>query len=211
MSELTILTFAEIEFGLRVRSEQAGIVRTQLGISDDASADIVVAAGISSLLARGLCTTAGGAGTQAPLDVEPGELMLGVIAALSTSHTRTEVVTWVGERPALMHLFTAPAVRLAVWPAAYGQFTVEILDPAEPLADVVMRFMDVSHPEDGDAAVIVRSTAGASDVRIAIAREAGGGWNISDTRDDPESSRPVTRDEIRERLVVLLGAEPATV
>ena len=55
MADQLVLTFAEVEFVLRARSGQADQVRMHLRINPEASTDIVVAAGVASLLARRLC------------------------------------------------------------------------------------------------------------------------------------------------------------
>src|SRR2546421_11704155 len=153
MADPLVLTFAEIEFVLRARPDQAEAVRRHLRINPEAASDIVAAAGVASLLARGLCTMSG-------TDVVPTAPIVGVTAGLSTIRTHTEAVGWIGERPVVMHLFSGASIRLAVFPAAYGQFSVELLNPAEALVAPLTRFLDSCSTGEGEAAVVVRSAVG---------------------------------------------------
>src|SRR4051812_29976094 len=99
MADPLVLTFAEIEFVLRARPEQAEAVRRHLGINPEAASDIVVGAGLPSLLARGVCTMWGRGGV-------PPAPTAGVTGGLSTSRIHTEAVGWIGGRPVVMHLFS---------------------------------------------------------------------------------------------------------
>ena len=204
MVEQLILTFAEIEFVLRSRPDQAEAVRAQLRINPEASSDIVVAAGVASLLARGLCTMAG---TE---EVVPTDPIIAVTAALATSRTHTEAVGWVGEQTVLVHLYTGSSAGIAVYPVAFGQFSVELLNPAEPLVVPVTRFLDACGAGEGEAAVAIRSTTGDEpEVSIAIARDGEGTWYVSDSLESPDKGVPTTRDGVLQRLTDLLGPRPA--
>src|SRR4051812_26999046 len=106
MADTTLCTFAELEFLLRSaagprgeRADAMDAVRRRLALQPDAATDIVTAAGVASLLARGLCTDEGGS-------VVPGPLVLGAVAALSTLHTTTEAAGSAGERALSMHVFS---------------------------------------------------------------------------------------------------------
>src|SRR5256885_16757135 len=107
MPEQLVLTFAEIEFLLRASSDQAEAVRQHLRINPEAATDIVVAAGVAALLARGLCTMSGP-------EVVPTAPIVAVTAGLAVSAMHTEAVGWIDGRPVVMHLFSGESVRLAV-------------------------------------------------------------------------------------------------
>jgi hypothetical protein len=207
MDEPLILTFAEVEFALRVCGENAGAVRSRLRINPEADADIVVAAGISSLLARSLATVTGDGAT--PADVLPGEVMLAVSGALSTFETYTEAAGWLADRPAVLHIFSGPLLRLTLSPGAYGQFSVGLTDPAEPLAAVLDRFLDLCMVGEGESAVAVRSIVDGTTAAIAIARDNTGAWYLSDSTGDPQTSHRSDRNGVRGRLADMLPPQPA--
>ena len=152
MADTTLCTFAELEFLLRSAAGPHGertagmdAVRRRLGLQPEAATDIVTAAGVASLLARGLCTDEGG-------NVVPGPLVLGAVAALSTLHTMTEAAGSAGDRTLALHLFSGTAARLAAYPGPFGLYGVEALDAAEPLASPLARFVDHCTAGDGEAA-----------------------------------------------------------
>jgi hypothetical protein len=208
MPEPLVLTFAEIAFLLRAEPDRAAGVRDRLKLAPDAGSDSVAAAGVASLLARGLCQRDGSR-------VIPGERAVAVTAGLSLARTHTEVAAWATDRASLLHVFSGGPVPLAVVPAAFGQFGVETLDPASSLGATVLRFLDACFPT-GEAAIAVRSTtagvtagsAAGVTVEIAVARDAGGVWYSSDSADSPDRGRPSTRDGVRDRLAQLLGPQP---
>lgn len=209
MADTTLCTFAELEFLLRSaagpRGERAAgmdDVRRRLGLQPEASTDIVTAAGVASLLARGLCTDQGGS-------VVPGELVLGAVAALSTLHTTTEAAGSAGERTLELHLFSGTAARLAAYPGPFGLYGVEVLDPAEPLATPLARFVDRCTAGAGEAAVVIRSSTGDEpEAGLAIARAADGTWLLSDGQ-TVTPGRPSSRDGVVTALVERFGAHVA--
>ena len=198
MSEVLTLTFAEIEFFLRTRPVQQDGLRERLRLADGGAA--VAAAGVASLVARGLCTVEGS-------EVRPTPQAMIVIQGLTEAHTMTEAVGWIEGRTIVMHLLTAAGIRLAIFPSAYGQFRTELLDPAEPLADPVVRFLDACTGGPGTA-LLVRSGQGPAEVSAAIARDADGQWFLSDTADSPDRGVPTTREAVVARLAALLGPQP---
>lgn len=200
MAETTLFTFAELEFVLRSASGPgAAVVRERLNLQPEAAGDIVVASGMASLLARGLCTERDG-------DVVPGDLVVAAVAALSTRHTVSEAAGWIDGRPVVVHLFSGTAARLAVYPGSFGLFRVEAIDPAEPLVRPFIRFLEQSTAGDGEAAAVFRSTAGdGPEVGLAAARNAEGTWLLSDTADSPDVGRPSSREAIVARLQELFG------
>jgi hypothetical protein len=208
---LTTLTFAELEYILRsatVPTADLDAVRRRLNFQPGVSTDIVVAAGLASLVARGLCRLAG-------QRVLPGDLVRAVTAALSAPHSSVEAVGWMAGRPVIAHLFSGPAARLALYPGSYGLFEVELIDPAEPLSAPVIRFVDLCTAGPAATTVLVRTApeAGcADDDGIVIARSRTGAWFISDSLDhpDPASDRPVSRATVVSRLFDLF-AQPVGV
>jgi hypothetical protein len=200
MADTLILTFAEMAFLLQPHPGRAVTVLQRLGVKPEARTEAVAAAGAASLLARGLCRLVDGA-------LVPGDDILAVPACVASLHDHTEVVSWTAERPVLMHLLSSPAVRLAIFPAAYGLMTVEAIDAAEPLADPVVRLMERCATADS-AAVAVRTSGRDRDVSAAVARNADGSWVVSDSEDDPAAGRPVTRQAALARLSDLLGPQP---
>jgi len=209
MADTTLCTFAELEFLLRSAAGPHGertagmdAVRRRLGLQPEAATDIVTAAGVASLLARGLCTDEGG-------NVVPGPLVLGAVAALSTLHTTTEVAGSAGDRTLAMHLFSGTAARLAAYPGPFGLYGVEALDPAEPLAAPLARFVDRCTAGDGEAAVVIRSSAGdGPEEGLAIARAGDGTWLLSDGR-SATAGLPSSRDGVAAALVERFGAPVA--
>ncbi|MFF5230423.1 hypothetical protein [Dactylosporangium sp. NPDC000521] len=212
MAETTLFTFAELEFVLRSAAvpdaapvdaapgaAPVDAVRERLQLQPEASADIVVASGMASLLARDLCTERDG-------DVVPGDLVVAAVAALSTRHTVSEAAGWIDGRPVVVHLFSGTAARLAVYPGSFGLYRLEAVDPAEPLARPLIRFLDQSTTGDGEAAAVFRSATGAGpEVGLAAARKADGSWLLSDSVDSPDAGRPSTREAIVARIEELFG------
>jgi hypothetical protein len=201
------LTFAELEFVLRSAAER-GVdvddVRRRLNFQPGVSTGIVVAAGVASLVARDLCRLE-------ESRIVPGEFVQCAIAALATRHTSTEAAGWLDERPVVVHLFSGVTGRLAVYPGAYGLFSVELIDAAEPLSAPVIRFLDLCTTGDGAATVLIRTQAGGADESgIAVARSAAGAWFMSDSLERPDPGRPLARAAVVARLLSLL-AQPVGV
>lgn len=193
------LTFAEIEFLLRARPEQADEVRRNLLINPEVASDIVVAAGVASLLTRGLCEVSGAS-------ARPTGPLATVAAALSTSTTHVHVAIWSAEPPTIMHLYDGPFIRLAVFPITYGRFTVEPLDRAEDLSAPLIRVLGPFEALGGPLAVAVQARVGAETVSVAVARDETSAWSLSDTLDSPEAGRPSTREGVEARLIELFAA-----
>jgi len=210
MSEPTILTFAEISFALRASGERAAHLRSRLSINPEAGSDTVVAAGVSSLLARGLATVTDGDAAAHEQAITPGELMAGVTVGLSSYTTHTEVIGWIVDEPAVLHILSGPYVRLMLSPASHGQFLTQLTDPSQPLAMDVDRFLDLCTVGQGEAAVGIRSESTATehlpaiDVSAAIARDASGNWHVSDSPTAANAGRPITRGGVSAFLANVL-------
>lgn len=202
MNEIPMLTFAELEFMLRVaQPARAAVIRQHLKLPSPESSEVVAAAGLASLLTRGLCMLEG-------TESVPTPAVVGVTAALSTSHTYTEGLGWIGDQMVLMHVFSGASVRLALFPAIYGQFSAEFLDPTEPLAGPLTRFLDRCLTGESASAVLIKSTTGEDEVTIAVATDDSGVWYVSDSASNPERGAPASRDVAAQRLVEILSARP---
>jgi hypothetical protein len=202
MADTLLVSFAEIEFLVRAQPERAGSIRRALGVRPEAGSDVVAAAGLAGLLARGLCTEADGV-------VMPATPLLALAAALLEDRGHVELVGWSGPRPVALHLFGGPAARVALSQGGYGLFSAELLRADEPLAATVMRVVDAFAEGGGEAAVAVRWSTQDGELDVAIAREGSGDWYLSDTLLSPERGVPSTRDGVAERLEQLLTARPA--
>jgi len=200
MTNPVTLTFAEVEFLLRARPEQAATVRERLRINPDAASEIVVAAGLASLLARGLCEVSGD-------DVLPKGLIVALATGLSTSNAYCEAVAWVGTRMTLVHFLDSASIRLAIFPVGSGQYTIELLDAQEPVTGPLTRFLDTMAQGEGDLALAIRSIAPSGEVSLAVARDAQGNWHLSDSQDSPDRGQPSTRDGVAQRISQLLGPQ----
>jgi hypothetical protein len=207
VTEPLTLTFAEIEFVLAARPQQAAEVRRDLRIEPDQDVRSLARAGLASLLARKLCESADDPAEGAQ-DVVPGPEITAVAAALSTSRTHTVAAGWRGKQSNVMHLYSGDSLRLAVFPYQYGRYAVEALNPAEPLSGPLSRFLD-AHLADGlVSAFIVKSTgADGATVSMAVAVDASGGWSASDSRRDPDHAEPVSRDQVLPRLTELFDQQ----
>jgi hypothetical protein len=201
-----ILTFAELEFAFRALGDRAATVRDRLNINPEAASEIVVASGIASLLARGMAT----ADATDATDVTPGEPLLSVATGLATHDTYAHLAGWVGDTPANLHVFSGPLIRLSLSAGAFGQFAVGLNDPAEPLATVVDRFIDVCAAAGAEVAVAIRFFAGPDAVDAGVARDAAGVWRVSDTRHDAGGSETISREGLHARLEELFGQPVAT-
>jgi hypothetical protein len=205
MAATTLFTFAELEFLLRsaasgTTASRIEAIHERLQLPADA-VDVVVAAGVASLLARELCTENAG-------DVVPGQLVAAAVAALSTAHTLSQAAGWIDRRPVVVHLIGGTAARMAVSPGSYGLFGVEVINPAEPLARPLQRFVDQCTAGDGETAVVIRSAPidGGPETGLAVARTTAGEWLLSDTADRPDQGRPASRTEVAARLGELFGS-----
>lgn len=191
-----LLTFAEIEFLLRVRPVTLDGLRDTLGIEQFGTGDDVARAGSASLGVRGLLTADGE-------DLVPSPELVVVIAGLSEAVSAVRLVGSIDGRVTLVHLLAGPDVCLALF-ASQGQFAVRALDLEVTIADQVTRFVDSCLAEPAESAVVIESRTAGETVGIAIARDEDGAWFLSDSERDPDASAPATRDDVVARLGELL-------
>ncbi|HEU5332752.1 MAG TPA: hypothetical protein VFU73_08315 [Actinocrinis sp.] len=216
MTDLLVLTFAEIEFLLSVCPGRADAVRAHLRATDPDQEPAVVRAGLASLLARGLCLDAEGS-------VTPGPEAAAVIAAFSTAQRHIAAAGWRGDRPEVMHLYTGEAVRLALFPTPLGRYAVEFLNLEELVSAPLMRFVDAFADSSGggrESALVLKSQAFAESgevddsvsVSIAVSIDAAGTWTSSDSEQSPDKGVPASRDQVARRIAELMdgpGNRPA--
>lgn len=194
-----LLTFAEIEFLLRVREPALCDLRATLGIDQFGTGDDVARAGSASLVARGLCTFDGA-------DLIPSAEVVVVIAGLSDAANTTRAVGWIAGGMTLVHLLTGPDVCLALFAASQGQFVVHVLDPSVTVADQVTRFVDSCLATPTKSAVVIQSRTAEETVGLAVARDDAGAWFLSDSEGQPDAATPTTRDDVVARIGELLPA-----
>jgi len=196
-----ILTFAELDFLLRSRpEEQVGEVREQLHLMNQASD--VGASGLASLLARGLCVVESER-------VVPSAELVAVVAGLTTVRIRLRMTGWVSGELAFLHLFFGDVAKLALFPAPFGQFVVEPLDPATSWIDQVTRFLDACISSDAESVVAIQSVRNGEKVSIAVATDEAGAWYLSDSEESPDRGLPSTRDAVIVRIGELLDSGQA--
>ena len=204
------LTFAELEFVLLACPPEASTaVREQLrfsptgsggAVTDDAGHSDAAAAGLASLLARGLCEVNGGVAS-APADVVPGPEITALTAALLSARSYTAAAGWRGEQADRMYVFDSPSVRVAMFPSKYGLYDVRLLDPAEPLSALLGRYLD-AHLVPGElSAFVAKSTAAAVSVAATAAVDASGTWSSCDSLDRPDAAARASRKAFHARLV----------
>ncbi len=217
MTDPFVLTFAEIDFLLAACPQRADAVRAALGVAGDDHGTATARAGLASLLARGLCADTAGS-------VTPGPEATSVIAALSTALRHIAAAGWRAEQPDVMHLYDGGAMRVALFPAPLGRYTVEFLNPEEPVSAPLMRFVDAiaNSPADGHAsALVIKDEAIAdahaqdipppdlADVSVAVSVDTAGNWALSDSLRSADRWRPTSRDQVARRIAELMD-EPRT-
>jgi len=194
MSAQLVLTYAEIEFLLRSYEPEHVAVREHLGLPTGSDADRNAAAGLASLLARGLCA-------RDRERVVPSNDLVGVIGALAAATRGTDVLGRRDGNPVLLHLFTGPRFGIVVQPVGLGQYAVSPLDPVRDLSDQVVGFVNACLVGTRDTAVVVRSGA----VRAAVATTATGDWYISDSMNNPNQGHPCTPEDVAARIRAVLA------
>jgi len=198
MSDPLVLTFAEVEFVIASCPVPPTSVRGQLRFAVEPPAEQVVASGLASLLARGLCSVVDGA-------VVPGPEVVLVAAGFVEARSHTAVAGWNGEVVRVMDVFSSPGVRLAVQTGGFGRYGFEVLDRVEPLSRPVTGFLDQC-ARVGAATVVVRSVSAEREVAFAITVDDAGTWHVSDSVRSPDRGIPCSSAEARYRIVELLDA-----
>lgn len=200
-----VLTFAEVAFLLRASTDGAELVRAALRLSPETDTDTVVAAGLASLLARGLLLRDDDG------DVTPTAEISLVAACFSASTDFLSALGWLGERHVVAHVLSGSRCRLALYPRGLGWYATEVLDPAEPVSAVLGRFLDGCVAGGGETAVLARSGQGPDAVAVSVAVDAAGVWRLSDSVDTPDRSVPTDPVAVRRRFAELFDGDRALV
>jgi hypothetical protein len=204
MSDELVLTFAEIEFLLWSRRPELSVLEL-LRIKPEAIGETTAAAGLSSLLARGLCVMTDG-------KVRSGKEIAVVTTILTAADSAIDALGWVGDDMMFVHVFSSPDGALKLRPAGPGLFAVEAVDPGQPLSAGLVRFVDLCMTGGGESAVLLKKvTSTAESVSVAVARDAEGRWHLSDSILEPETSHQVTPEAAHARVVELFGADAVVV
>ncbi|HEY0640862.1 MAG TPA: hypothetical protein VGD67_24795 [Pseudonocardiaceae bacterium] len=197
MPDPLVLTFAEIEFLLRARPPVNVAVRELLDLGPEEDADVAAKAGLSSLLARGLCTPRTD-------EVELATELRVLMAGLATATIGTRALGWHDGQKVLVHIFVGPTVNLALFASQHGRFTVRRLDSAVSMLDQLTRFVDTCLPHDSRNSVVIQSITKNVRVGIAVAADEHGKWFVSDSESVPHKARPSSRARALARLGELL-------
>jgi len=201
MSELT---FAELGFLLRACPDSADLVRAALRLTSDSKSDIVVAAGLASLLARGPAAC----GPMTARSRCPPRFPLSSLVCPAPT-VAVSALGWVGEGQVLAHLFGDARCRMAVCPR--GPRSVRgggARTRPKPVSAVLSRSssMPVSP-------VAVRQRCwfgprGAACRWWSVAIEPVGCVALSDSVDTPDRSVPVDPAGVRRRFAELFDTDP---
>lgn len=164
----------------------------------------VAAAGLASLLVRGLCEAGA---TQNGTDVVPGPEVAALAAAFVSARCHATAAGWRGRQADVMYVFDSSSVRVALFPFQYGRYEVRFLDPAEPLSAPLSRYLD-AHLAPGETSVFVaEATAGAVSVAATATVDASGAWFASDSLFRPGAVASASREAFHARLVDLFDRE----
>lgn len=206
MSDSVVITFAELGFLLQACPTEADLVRATLRLDAATATDVVVAAGLASLLARGLAVRTDSG------EVEPTPALSGITAGVSRPEVSVSALGWLDDRLAVAHVFSGPHARLALYPRGFGQYGTELLDPAEPLSVVLGRFLDTCLTDHTTPSVLFRGRGGLAESALVIHVDDVAMWHLSDSVGEPDRAMPVEQAEGRRRLAELFdGEQPAVV
>jgi hypothetical protein len=177
---VTLFTFAELEYAL-AGSDTWPTTRARIGLPVPESADEIRAAGLASLIARGLATSDGE-------KVRLPDLFIGTIAAVDAASTWVEVGYLSNGQPmGAYYGQTNDDVAVLMSIAGPGVFELRALGSTggadSPFAEVVAGLLD----EGGELIVGTRSPDGGRDA-VVLKPASSGTWEQS----DPLSSAPAT-------------------
>jgi hypothetical protein len=204
VSDELVITFAEIEFLLRSREPKLD-VRKLLRIKPEAAGDVIAAAGLASLLARGMCVEADG-------KIKIDRQVAAIAAVLVVADIAVDALGWIGEDMVLLHVFSCPVGQFSFRPVGHGRFLVEALKPDQPLSTGLVKLMELCLAGDGESAVLLKMVTTTSEpISVAVARGVNGEWHLSDSASNAMSSREVTPEAARARVVEVFGGDAAAV
>jgi hypothetical protein len=201
MSDLVVLTFAELEFLLRSRPPAIASTRESLDLPAGADSDVVAAAGLASLLAAGRCHARDG-------EIVPTDETVSIIAGLATADRLVRTVGWVGDQTIVAHFFDGPNHRIVLRRAQFGQYSVQAIDTDRPLSTFLIEFVMSCLGSDGPRAVLVQVTTSTDSAGMAVAANDGGTLVMSDSIESADRGMPTDHQRIAARLVNLVDRFP---
>ncbi|MFJ6000816.1 hypothetical protein [Arthrobacter sp. NPDC092385] len=184
-AEPTVLGFgiAEIAYLLSLGTgPQADKSRRLLTVGPDMTAPVMLAAGASSLLARGLVRVDGDA-------VIPNAGAEYVAFAFAASYRWTEVGLQNERKPEFALYFQAPEVSLLLQPAALGSWFAVIKDPAATDAEMLRQVIEQGTSALEPAAVLFGSSTLSDETNYFVRRNGGGGWDVAHVTPAGEQQR----------------------
>lgn len=197
MSDSLVLTHAEIEFLLQWRPPRHIAIRELLDLSLDEPRDDAVKAGLTSLLARGLCVRHGDS-------VEASPQLQPVVTGFTSARIGTRACGRADSRNLLVHIVHGPDGSLALFPAGPDRFTVAELDQKVAFVDQLTRFVDSCQTAKERSTVVIQAITPGERVGIALMTDEFGKWFVSDSEESPDRAQPSTRRQAIRRIRELL-------
>ncbi len=204
MSELIVLTFAEIEFLLRSRTPVIDATRELLNLPAGSDSDAVAAAGLAGLLATGRCRVEAD-------EIVPSEETVAIVAGLTTANRLVRAVGWVGDQTIVAYFFSGAENRFVLRQAQFGQYSVQSIAMDRPLSASLTEFVMSCLDSEGPRAVLVQLTTSSDSAGVAIAVDENASLVMSDTVESPDRGVPTDPRRIADRLVELLDDTPVAV
>jgi hypothetical protein len=156
--------------------------RTVLTVGPEMSTPVLLAAGASSLLARGLVRVEGD-------DVLPNAGAEYVAFALAASYRWTEIGLQNERKPEFALYFQAPEVSVLLQPAALGSWFAVIKDPEAGDVDMLRQVVDRGVSGPGLAAVFFGSSTLTDEVNYFVRRNDDDSWDVAHVAPDGEQHR----------------------
>jgi len=194
--------WAEIRYLLgRHSTESSAMTVGSLGFDAAPNDEVVVAAGVASLLARGLAAAEGDRA------VSRGEAA--VLETVFAGAKRWSGISFRdGAEGDLMVVLEDGGIIAMLQPRSLGTWFVGLTDEVDQPATVLARAIEAMHEVRGGAgrfAVETRTLEGTQGARFFA--PADGGWTVSDTADG--GPRPVPGGDLAAELAALLPQAPA--
>lgn len=202
MSELIVLTFAEIEFLLRSRTPVIESTRELLDLPAGSDSDVVAAAGLAGLLATARCRVEAD-------EIVPSEETVAIVAGMTTADRLVRTVGWVGDQTIVAYFFSGAEHRLVLRQAQFGQYSVQSIGMDRPLSAFLSEFVMSCLDSDEPRAALVQLTTRSDSAGIAITVDESASLVMSDTVESPDRGVPTDPQRIADRLVELLDTPVA--
>jgi len=194
--------WAEIRYLLgRHGGESTAMTTRSLGFDAAPNDEVVVAAGVASLLARGLAAAEGDRA------VSRGEAAV-LETVLAGARRWTGISFRDGDEGDLMVVLEDGGIIAMLQPRSLGTWFVGLSDEVDQPAAVLARAIEAMHEVRGGVGrfgVETRTLDGAQGTRFLT--RAGDGWSVSDTKDG--DARPVASGDLATELSALLPEGPA--